>query len=631
MKITLIKAAATAATVFNLASAQFLNETQPIPTNETAEGRIGRPGGPKLDWRDVKPLNPKTYDGQAYGCKCYPGDACWPTLTKWRSLNTTVEGNLIRHVPAAAVCHNSFTGPLGTVNGTYDAAACAAVQANWADETWTVEQPAEYIWNYATNSTCLPTDDPSTSSCTLGYVGVYVVMAKKESHIKAAIDFARKNNIRLIVRNTGHDFIGRSTGYGALILNTHSFQNIEFTNRYRGPGGYTGSAVTIAAGVQGKTLLTAAHSQNPPLAVVTGECPTVGVAGGFIQGGGHGPWSTLKGFSVDNVLSFRVVTASGEVINANAHENPDLFWALRGGGPASFAVILSVTMKTFPDLPAVGATLYTNFTHTVDYPTWFKAPTVFHSYANHFVDNGLYVYYEVVPLLFRVRPFVAINQTQAQLEATLAPFIAEMDLQNVPYELAIKSYPTFYDLYIDLFEDEAAHTNALTGGWMFNHEDVETNNDAIMSAFQTVMSPPGRPDVVGFMIGHLFNPNPSHLTAADKDNAMHPNWRNASDFVISAFLVPDDASLQYKDDLNAVIKNVADAALRGASTSGTTYINEADPLQDNWQGHFWGSNYPRLLTARQKWDPKGVFYAVSTPGTEDWEIKEFGEKLCKKL
>ena len=616
MQATIMKVAA-AATLFATALAQ--NST----TDSESLLSAGY-GGVKLNWFDTKALVPASYDNQAYGCKCYAGEACWPQLSVWRQLNQTVNGQLKANIPAAAVCHNSFTGPLGTVNNTYNAQACAAVTANWVDEEWTVSQPAEYIWSYATGSSCLPTTDPTTP-CTAGFTGTYVITAKTEAHVKAGINFARKNNIRLIVRNTGHDFLGRSTGYGALIINTHSFQSINFVNRYLGPGSYRGSAVTIGAGVQGKTLLTAAHQQNPPLAVVTGECPTVGLAG-FMQGGGHGPWSPLKGFSVDNVLSFKVLTASGETTTANVAENPDLFWALKGGGPASFAVILSITMKTFPDLPAIGATLDTNFTHTFDFDTFYKAPTIFHSYANHFVDNGLYVYFELVTLLFRVRPFVAINQTLSQFEATLAPFLAEMDLQNVPYDFTVKEFPTFYDLYIDLFEAEAAHTNALTGGWMFNHDDVANNNAGIMDAFKTNLAP--APNVGGFMIGHLFNPG---HTVKSGDNAMHPGWRNATDFVIAAFLVPDDASPALKDQLNAVVKDVTDPALRGASTSGVTYIHESDPRQANWQSHFWGSNYPRLQQARSKWDPRGIFYAVSTPGTEAWEMKENNTRLCKKL
>jgi hypothetical protein len=158
-----------------------------------------------------------------------------------------------------------------------------------------VSQPAAALWTYFTNDTCRPTPNPS-DSCTLGYYGVYVIMATKAQHVKAGIDFARRNNLRLIVRNTGHDFVGRSTGFGSLVINTHSFQQIDWIDAYRGPGGYKGGAVTIGAGVQGQTILAAGHARSPPLVVVTGECPTVGIAGGFIQGGGHGPWTTLKGF-----------------------------------------------------------------------------------------------------------------------------------------------------------------------------------------------------------------------------------------------------------------------------------------------------------------------------------------------
>lgn len=100
-----------------------------------------------------------------------------------------------------------------------------------------------------------------------------MIGATKKAHIKAGIDFARRNNLRLIVRNTGHDFIGRSTGWGALIVNTHSFQDVEFIESWNGPGGYTGGAVTVAAGVQGRALLRKAVAQNPPVTVVTGECP----------------------------------------------------------------------------------------------------------------------------------------------------------------------------------------------------------------------------------------------------------------------------------------------------------------------------------------------------------------------
>lgn len=135
-----------------------------------------------------------------------------------------------------------------------------------------VEQSTALLWTYFTNDTCRPTAN-ANEPCTLGFYGIYVIEAKTREHIKAGVDFARENNLRLIIRNTGHDFIGRSTGWGSLVINTHSFQDVEFTTEYEGPGNYTGGAVTIGAGVQARALLTEAHAQDPPVVVVTGECP----------------------------------------------------------------------------------------------------------------------------------------------------------------------------------------------------------------------------------------------------------------------------------------------------------------------------------------------------------------------
>ena len=313
-------------------------------------------------------------------------------------------------------------------------------------------------------------------------------------------------------------------------------------------------------------------------------------------------------------------------MTANAAQNPDLFWSLKGGGPASFGVILSMTVKTFPDIPSAGAELYINSTHVQDINKWWDSVETFHKWSNHFVDNGLYVYFEIFTFTLRARPFVAIGKTAAQLQAIAQPFLDELDAQNIPYEWTTKDFPTFFNLYTDLFEEEASGNSALTGGWLFNHDDVANRNPEIISAFKTVLAPPGRPDVFSFMIGHLFNPG---YGLPISNSATHPAWRNATDFIITAVIVPPGSSLAYKADLQNVLTNTVDAALRAASNSGATYVNEADPYQPNWQTAFWGSEYNRLKLNRAKWDPHGVFYAIATPGTEKWEVIEDGTRLCR--
>lgn len=102
---------------------------------------------------------------------------------------------------------------------------------------------------------------------------MYVILAKTKEQIKAGIDFAREQNLRLIIRNTGHDFMGRSTGFGSLIINTHSFQDVKFLKKYTGPGDWSGSAAIVGAGVQGRELYRQAFAQKPPVVIVGGECP----------------------------------------------------------------------------------------------------------------------------------------------------------------------------------------------------------------------------------------------------------------------------------------------------------------------------------------------------------------------
>jgi len=135
-----------------------------------------------------------------------------------------------------------------------------------------VEQTVANLWTYWTNETC-PLTTNASESCTRGYYAEYAIMAKTTRHIKAGVDFAKDKNVRLVIRNTGHDFMGRSTGYGALVINTHSFKNVTFVKEYSGPGDWRGGAVTVGAGIQVRELYRLANAQNPPVVVVGGECP----------------------------------------------------------------------------------------------------------------------------------------------------------------------------------------------------------------------------------------------------------------------------------------------------------------------------------------------------------------------
>lgn len=155
--------------------------------------------------------------------------------------------------------------------------------------------------SYFANQSCDPFSDRSIP-CTLGNYVSYSVKATEAEDVISALEFAKAENIRVLVRNTGHDFLGRSTGAGALAIWTQSLKSITFGDW--SDENYTGPSVTVGAGVMGNELLEAVNKQG--MTVVSGECATVGLAGGFTQGGGHSVLSTAFGLGADQALSYEV-------------------------------------------------------------------------------------------------------------------------------------------------------------------------------------------------------------------------------------------------------------------------------------------------------------------------------------
>lgn len=455
-----------------------------------------------------------------------------------------------------------------------------------------IDLPAAGLWTYFTNDTCRPTTNP-TDSCTLGHYPVLVITAKTAAHIQSGVNFARKNNLRLTIRNTGHDFLGRSVGWGSLVINTHSFKTISTTNKWTGPGGYKGSAITAGAGVQAFEALARLNSLTPRKIMVTGECAvsrtislvafyqsiclvltcrlqTVGIAGGLVQGGGHGPLTNFYGFLADTALEFKVITADGALKTANSAVNPDLFWALKGGGPAAFAVIVEASYKTFDDFPSSGLTLDINPSLNTNEALFWQAVQKFHSYSTRFVDNNIYVYYELgpVPMTLHVQPIVGVNMTLSQLKAIVQPLFNDLNAIGIRYASTERTFTTFYDLYNAMFEIEMSGNSALTGGWSIARTDVQNNHPAIINAFKTILN------AGGFFVGHMWSAGQSLPQSEWSKSAMNPRFRSVVDKLITIVPVSGNAPLSEKAEAQNRLTNVVDASLRAASPNGASYINE---------------------------------------------------------
>lgn len=135
--------------------------------------------------------------------------------------------------------------------------------------------------------------------------------ARSTADIQHAVRFARKHNLRVAIKNSGHDFLGRSSAPHSLQILTFWLKSITFTDDFHRDGDRKaeglGPAVTIGAGVNLKQLYSATKEKG--VTVAAGSSHTVGAAGGYIQGGGHGILGHWKGMASDNALEFKVVTA----------------------------------------------------------------------------------------------------------------------------------------------------------------------------------------------------------------------------------------------------------------------------------------------------------------------------------
>jgi FAD/FMN-containing dehydrogenase len=142
---------------------------------------------------------------------------------------------------------------------------------------------------------------------------------------------ARNHNIRLIVKNSGHDYIGRSSGANSLSIWVHHMKGIQIHPEAFSPKDckitIDGNAITAAAGTEMLEAYQATAAINRT--VVGGNGRTVAL-GGFITGGGHSILSPQYGLAVDQVLQMEMVTPKGELLTLNECQNTDLFWAMRG-------------------------------------------------------------------------------------------------------------------------------------------------------------------------------------------------------------------------------------------------------------------------------------------------------------
>lgn len=171
-----------------------------------------------------------------------------------------------------------------------------------------------------------------------------IALPSSSEEVAACVRFAGQHGLGVAVQATGHG-VGRPADDALLILTRN-------LNRFSvDPATQTAH---IEAGVRWGSVLRPAQEHG--LAPLIGSATGVGAVG-YTLGGGMGWLARKFGLASDQALGFEAVTAEGEIIRANADQHPDLFWALRGGGGANYALVTAMEQRLFPVTQVYGGSL----------------------------------------------------------------------------------------------------------------------------------------------------------------------------------------------------------------------------------------------------------------------------------
>ncbi|KAL9037539.1 MAG: hypothetical protein Q9180_003661 [Flavoplaca navasiana] len=533
-------------------------------------------------------------------CKCLPGDACWPSEQEWNAFNVTVGGNLIKTVPLGSPCHDP----------NYNETLCNELASQWNNSLLHINSSSSIQAPIFANASCDPFT-PRSSACLMGNYVRYAVRATGPKDIAATVRFADERRIRLVIRNTAHDYMGRSTGAGGLAIWTAHIKGVEVKDW--SDAEHTGKAVKIGAGVNGREVLEGVAAAG--LVVVTGECPTVGMAGGYVQNGGHSPLSTAFGLAADQTLEFEVVTANGKLVTASSSKDADLFWALSGSGAGNYGVVVSVTLKAHPDAITGGAE-FAIAEPGLDYSAVLNA---WHHAIPNILDSGTMVTYLATNNTLVVFSVTGYNRTEIDIRKSLAPLTGSMAAMNITLQPNYTQFNSYHQHYSRYYGPYPAGRfgivgETLLGGRLLLRDALPNVGPAINETLQMGVS----------FIGQSLNVSRFQSPA----RAVLPQWRNAA--AMSAYTLPYEFTVPFSD-MEAQQDRITDQVMpriEAVTPGAGAYINEADFQQKDWQHVFFGSNYEKLLAVKKDYDPKGLFYTPFAVGSERWEVLKDG-RMCE--
>jgi FAD/FMN-containing dehydrogenase len=410
-----------------------------------------------------------------------------------------------------------------------------------------------------------------------------IALCQSEDDIARALEFARRHNMEIAVRSGGHDALASSTCDNGLLIDLGRINTVNTGEGGRsarvGPGARAGAVLrTLGAG---------------GLATTTGNNADVGL-GGLVLGGGLGLLVASRGAACDNLLSARLLTADGRLLRASLDEDPDLLWALRGGG-GNFGIVTELELSTFRSPEAIGGMLLFDAANLSEFYRFFydfmaRAP-------RELVADALVVCPGDRPIILVVLCHVG---GPLAAEADLAPLrrfggLLADGIRAAPYVSIGAPTPEVGALLAG--KDRSSPFDTAPGGVAWRGGSLwAVTEGAIAALEEAVRTAPGH----GWMVGLNHH---MHGAVCDfaADTSPLPRHRNAITYLVSTrWRTSEEAAA------NMAWVDRSWTALAGHA--GPAYVNYLSTERPADIAASYGPSFARLRQLKRRYDPDNVFH-----------------------
>lgn len=497
-----------------------------------------------------------------------------------------------------------------------DDTKCSEIQTNYASSEFRAQRYEGFMITQSelcpinsTDQCMLNSDQPTDSSafnarsCNQGSVSQYYIEVHSADHIQAAFNFSARTGIKLSIKNSGHDYLGRSSLKGSLALWMRKWGGISRDNTFVAEGCYVKEVLdTINTGPGVNFGEAYKFTDEQGVTLIGGYASTVGVTGGWVQAGGHSVLSPVYGLGIDRVVQYKIVTPDGKLRVANSCQNSDLFWALRGGGAGTFGIVIEATHRVEPQIEfSVASIKYNQTKENVN--EWLEILVNSslrwseEGWGGHLLGNSLI---NVTPLL---------NLSSAKTSMDIASNFALANNGTV----VIETSPSWYAFYTKYVVPNQAGVGAAR---ILNSRLVPA------SFFST---PEDRRKLLSFLNDILeagLSPYIPYTTPylypwVEGSTSATTAWRGSPWHLSFGVVWKWNSTVEERKSKLALASKLS-AILDGMIPGAGSYFNEANPWTKNWKENWWGKeNYEKLLKIKHKYDPRGLLSCWKCVGFDE--------------